>query len=334
MKSVYTGGEKVAEFESYDELRVGENKPAFIYEGNELVYPNPVKDGLVLWYDFSGRTNTDSQRGIAEDLSGNGNHGTLQNFNYTSESGYDKNKLLFDGVDDRLTIPHLALDKTAMSVTHNGNIYVYDDDKVIKVKKYSEGELEIGGRNLILDSSNIQVRSMATGITSEKVNDMGYTNVLKINNPNLAPHFIIHRDSYADLPLANKDFTLSFLVRGIAGENSNKTLNVYYNGSTGYTLMNGDIKEDSYSWVSVTFNTDDNVPNNHIRVASFKELYFAKMKVAMGDKVTDWTPAPEDFQTISLTPSSLSNLQLYNRSLTPKEIAHNYAIEKERFGIE
>lgn len=100
MKSVYTGGEKVAEFESYDELRVGDGKPAFIYEGNELVYPNPVKDGLVLWYDFSGRTNADGQRGIAEDLSGNGNHGTLQNFNFTPESGYDKNKLSFDGVDD------------------------------------------------------------------------------------------------------------------------------------------------------------------------------------------------------------------------------------------
>src|SRR5699024_2064161 len=100
MKSVYTGGEKVADFESYDALRVGDGKSAFIYEGNELVYPNPVKDGLVLWYDFSGRTNTDGQRNIAEDLSGNGNHGTLQNFNYSAESGYDKNKLLFDGVDD------------------------------------------------------------------------------------------------------------------------------------------------------------------------------------------------------------------------------------------
>src|SRR5699024_9529613 len=107
MKSVYTGGEKVADFESYDALRVGDGKSAFIYEGNELVYPNPVKDGLVLWYDFSGRTNTDGQRNIAEDLSGNGNHGTLQNFNYTAESGYDKNKLIFDGVDDRFVTEEL-----------------------------------------------------------------------------------------------------------------------------------------------------------------------------------------------------------------------------------
>ena len=340
MKSVYTGSEKVAEFESYDELRIGDSKPAFIYEGNELVYPNPVKDGLVLWYDFSGRTNADSQRGVAEDLSGNGNHGTLQNFNYTAESGYDGNKLKFDGIDDRLTIPHLALDKTAMSVTHNGNIYVYEDDEVVTVNKYSDGAraeldgLEVGGRNLILDSSNIQRRSLQAGVTSEKVTDMGYPNVLKINNPDLRSYFTINRDSYAEYPIANKDFTLSFLVRGIADENSNKTLTIYYNSSTMYLPMKGDVKEDEYSWVSITLNTDDNVPNNHIGVSSFKELYFAKMKVEMGNEATVWTPAPEDFQTTSLSPSSLSNLQLYNRPLTPAEVAQNYAIEKERFGIE
>ena len=37
---------------------------------------------------FSGRTNLDIQKGIAEDLSGNGNNGVLQNFAYTDESGY------------------------------------------------------------------------------------------------------------------------------------------------------------------------------------------------------------------------------------------------------
>src|SRR5699024_10324500 len=29
-----------------------------------------------------------------------------------------------------------------------------------------------------------------------------------------------------------------------------------------------------------------------------------------------------------------ASLKIYNRSLTPEEIAHNYQIEKERFGIE
>lgn len=184
-------------------------------------------------------------------------------------------------------------------------------------KEYADIEIskiEIGGRNLILDSSNINNRSIAAGITTEKVTDMGYTNVLKINNPDLRSYFTIHRDSYAEYPIANKDFTLSFLVRGIAGENSDKTLTTYYNGSTGYTPMKGDIKEDEYSWVSVTFNTHDNVPNNHIGVSSFKELYFTKMKVETGNIRTDWSPAPEDienqFKTIN------SNAYGLNEELT------------------
>src|SRR5699024_1503835 len=160
MKSVYTGGEKVAEFESYDELRVGDGKPAFIYEGNELVYPNPVKDGLVLWYDFSGRTNTDGQRGIAEDLSGNGNHGTLQNFNFTPESGYDKNKLLFDGVDDKVT---------EISPTVNA-IYTYESTFLISSQQSDWGGV-FGNYNHISGDragANISAHNITTG-TSVRV---------------------------------------------------------------------------------------------------------------------------------------------------------------------
>lgn len=107
---LYTQGKKVGTLNSWDELRLGANHPYFIWQGDKLVYPNPVKDGLVLWYDFSGMTNTDHNRGTVYDLSGNGNHGTLQNFNYTADSGYANNSLIFDGVDDhalsekRLTI--------------------------------------------------------------------------------------------------------------------------------------------------------------------------------------------------------------------------------------
>ena len=36
-------------------IKLGNKDMSFVYKGNELVYPNPVQDGLVLWYDFSGR---------------------------------------------------------------------------------------------------------------------------------------------------------------------------------------------------------------------------------------------------------------------------------------
>lgn len=84
-------------------LTLGEKEIVRAYQGEDIVYPTPIRDGLVLWYDFKGRTNQDINRGVAVDLSGNGNHGYLQNFAYTEESGYGEG-LKFDGVDDWLQL--------------------------------------------------------------------------------------------------------------------------------------------------------------------------------------------------------------------------------------
>ena len=85
------------------QVKLGDENIPFIYQGDELLYPNPVKDGLVLWYDFKGIKNDDFNKEIAEDLSGNKNNGTLQNFAYTNDSGYN-NGLKFDNVDDILSL--------------------------------------------------------------------------------------------------------------------------------------------------------------------------------------------------------------------------------------
>lgn len=85
------------------QVKLGDKNIPFIYQGNELLYPNPVKDGLVLWYDFKGIKNSDANKDVAKDLSGSGNNGTLQNFAYTSNSGYN-NGLTLDGVDDTVSI--------------------------------------------------------------------------------------------------------------------------------------------------------------------------------------------------------------------------------------
>ena len=65
-------------------MKFGSKDIPFVYKGDKLVYPNPIKDGLLLWYDFRGMRNTDATKEVAKDLSGNGNHGTLQNFNYST----------------------------------------------------------------------------------------------------------------------------------------------------------------------------------------------------------------------------------------------------------
>lgn len=81
------------------QVKLGNKNIPFIYQGNELLYPNPVKDGLVLYYDFKGMKNSDVTKGVAKDLTKNILNGSLKNFNYTEASGY-KDGLLLDGVDD------------------------------------------------------------------------------------------------------------------------------------------------------------------------------------------------------------------------------------------
>ena len=85
------------------QVKLGDKNIPFIYQGNELLYPNPVKDGLVLWYDFKGMKNNDATKGVTKDLSGN----TIQNaqhfnFLYNSQSGYANKGIKFDGIDDRM----------------------------------------------------------------------------------------------------------------------------------------------------------------------------------------------------------------------------------------
>lgn len=84
-------------------VKLGDKNIPFIYQGNELLYPNPIKDGLILYYDFKGMKNSDVTKGVAKDLSNNSNNGSLKNFVYTNESGYD-NGLKFDNVDDVVSL--------------------------------------------------------------------------------------------------------------------------------------------------------------------------------------------------------------------------------------
>lgn len=80
---------------------MGGKKLTFVRLGNQVVFPKyAAHENLVLWYDFMGRTNADTKRTIAEDLSGNDNHGELQNFAFEEGSGYQGGGLEFDGVDD------------------------------------------------------------------------------------------------------------------------------------------------------------------------------------------------------------------------------------------
>ena len=85
------------------QVKLGDKNIPFIYQGNELLYPNPVKDGLVLYYDMKATSNNSLYKSTLKDISGNNSDATLKNFNFTSESGYSEKGLKFDGVDDHIT---------------------------------------------------------------------------------------------------------------------------------------------------------------------------------------------------------------------------------------
>lgn len=109
-----------------------------IYQGSNLVYgntnsesePEIIQDGLILHYDFKGKSNEDDNKDIIEDLSGNGNHGTLHNFNFNGNSGYTKEGLEFDGSNDEIKfndiIFHPYEDWTIqLLITQKGSSYSY-----------------------------------------------------------------------------------------------------------------------------------------------------------------------------------------------------------------
>src|SRR5699024_5326332 len=104
------------------QVKLGDKNIPFIYQGNELLYPNPVKDGLVLWYDFKGMKNSNISKSIAKDISNNNNNGTINNVVYNDSSGYSLKGLKFDGVDDFIEVKSSDLlnnikDEITISIT-------------------------------------------------------------------------------------------------------------------------------------------------------------------------------------------------------------------------
>lgn len=285
-------------------MKFGSKDIPFVYKGDKLVYPNPIKDGLLLWYDFKGMRNTDVTKEVAKDLSGNGNDGTLTNFNFTEESGYKDNTLVFDGVDDSLTIPELVLDETAMTVVQDGKLYAYEDDKVMTVGE--DGEIVGGGKNLLLKS-----------------------NRKTVNSDYLLTEYEISE------PLEDGDeVVLTF--KGNYG--ADKTAIFLYNsgGSVNMTqvqklrdYLGNDIFQTSFTWSNSTsdgrYTADSSTirfyvaPSNGVTESSIEWAKLIKGSV----KSIEWHSNPVDYKTTTLSPTSLTDLQLYNKTLRKDELLHN-----------
>jgi Tfp pilus assembly protein PilE len=86
-------------------IYTGSNGNEKIWANSMSVLTGSVKTGLLLKQDFTSKTNSDIDKDIAQDFSGNNNNGSLVGFEYDNLSGYDSNGLNFDSTNDMITFP-------------------------------------------------------------------------------------------------------------------------------------------------------------------------------------------------------------------------------------
>lgn len=120
-----------------------------------------IRNGLVAYYTGRGRSNTDENKNILPDLSGNGNDLTNYNMAYTVDAGYGDGYIQYDGVDDYSNVAWT-------DVTAKSALLVCEDIVNTKQSPYYSMTSMIGN-----DRSNFG------GISNGKIspqNDYGYFN--------------------------------------------------------------------------------------------------------------------------------------------------------------
>jgi hypothetical protein len=88
------------EGQTYFATNAAEVKPRMIAQCKVSKALDYIREGLIGYYTGRGRSNTDENKNILPDLSGNGNDLENKNFAYTPESGYGDGYIQYDGVDD------------------------------------------------------------------------------------------------------------------------------------------------------------------------------------------------------------------------------------------
>ena len=91
--------------QTYFASNAAEVKPRMIARCKVSKALDYIREGLIGYYTGRGRSNTDENKNILPDLSGNGNDLENKNFAYTINSGYGDGYIQYDGVDDFSMLP-------------------------------------------------------------------------------------------------------------------------------------------------------------------------------------------------------------------------------------
>jgi hypothetical protein len=115
--------------------------------------PRIVTDGLVLCLDAANRTSYPGSGTVWNDLSGNNNNGTLVN-----GPSYSNNSIIFDGIDDHITInPSNSLNTTSeVTIT-----------SIVRVTAFSANRARLIDTNPLVSPDNVGANiSLKIGTTS------------------------------------------------------------------------------------------------------------------------------------------------------------------------
>ena len=91
--------------QTYFATNAAEVKPRMVAQCKVSKALDYIREGLIGYYTGRGRSNTDENKNILPDLSGNGNDLENKNFSYTPESGYGDGYIQYDGIDDFSRLP-------------------------------------------------------------------------------------------------------------------------------------------------------------------------------------------------------------------------------------
>lgn len=302
-------------------IEIGDKKIDFVYQGDNLIYPNyPARENLILHYDFSGMKNSDVTKDIARDLSGNGNNGELQNFAYIDESGYLDNELIFDGIDDFITIPEPQIDLDNFTYSEGINVLSFRGDEVATVV---DGVVEIGGRNYVLNSDFSE--GQKHWILQYERNALFSNNTLTLSSDNESS---TENDSvYQNLKIERDVRVIgSVLVKGEG------VLRLRFGEGDAFRQDFAINSPDEFINIHAIFPHTGN-QNFMIMLVGKGELVITNVKLERGTKATDWTPAPEDLEMTTFKPlfdKKIKSALYWNRALTDEELLQVYNIQIKR----
>lgn len=172
-------------------------------------------------------------------------------------------------------------------------------------KTILNSEIEIGGRNLVIDSKNFRAGSVENQSTMAQTveNGMYKMAISAGNTANWNSGWWPNTDagwSNVENNLSTGDpFVISFEIRA---EGSTKKPRIYIKSGMGYYDMQGEVSENwSTIYYAGTWN-DTNAIAPHLgwaAVNTASTFYIRSVKLEKGNKATGWSPAPEDLASAS-----------------------------------